>query len=91
MLFSVLLLYAYFTMTSASLAGGYMPRGAQKDLPIKVKIIDFQTTKALCIADNAPSWCPSHLLKGYEATTAETKSVTDIANAIQPLKSKKTR
>ena len=42
-------------------------------LPIKVAIIDFESTKALCASSSPPHWCPAHLLQvaGAESSSEE--------------------
>lgn len=43
-------------------------REASVDMPVTVTIIDFQTTRKICGADDPPSWCPAHLLKPAPVT-----------------------
>lgn len=46
-------------------------REASVDMPVTVTIIDFQTTRKICGADDPPSWCPAHLLKSVRVTSAD--------------------
>src|SRR5687768_10262607 len=42
--------------------------GASVEMPVTVTIIDFQTTRKICGADDPPSWCPAHLLNPAPVT-----------------------
>lgn len=62
--------------------GGYQ---AAVEMPVSVRIIDYQTTRRICGSSNAPSWCPVHLLTSGLEATGESDNIK-LMNARQRIK-----